>query len=67
MAVDRWSKFDDSAKEQEIAGYAVTNLKYTQELFKHFELTLGVDMYCRKDTGTDIGIERWAIQSVCSK
>lgn len=43
MAVDRWSKFDDSAKEQEIAGYAVTNLKYTQELFKHFELTLGVD------------------------
>lgn len=43
VAVDRWSKFDDSAKEQEIAGYAVTNLKYTQELFKHFELTLGVD------------------------
>src|SRR5574344_1477607 len=38
VAVDRWSKFDDSAKEQEIAGYAVTNLKYTQELFKHFEL-----------------------------
>ncbi|MCT7530395.1 TonB-dependent receptor [Aliarcobacter cryaerophilus] len=43
VAVDRWSKFDNSAKEQEIAGYAVTNLKYTQELFKHFELTLGVD------------------------
>ncbi|AXK48559.1 TonB-dependent receptor [Aliarcobacter trophiarum LMG 25534] len=43
VAVDRWSKFDDSAKEQEIAGYAVTNLKYTQELFKNFELTLGVD------------------------
>ena len=43
VAVDRWNKFDESAKEQEIAGYAVTNLKYTQELFKHFELTLGVD------------------------
>ncbi|MGJ0360788.1 TonB-dependent receptor [Aliarcobacter cryaerophilus] len=43
VAVDRWSKFDDSAKEQEIGGYAVTNLKYTQELFKNFELTLGVD------------------------
>ncbi|MCT7524495.1 TonB-dependent receptor [Aliarcobacter cryaerophilus] len=43
VAVDRWSKFDNSTKEQEIAGYAVTNLKYTQELFKHFELTLGVD------------------------
>ena len=43
VAVDRWNKFDDSSKEQEIAGYAVTNLKYAQELFKHFELTLGVD------------------------
>ena len=43
VAVDRWSKFDESAKEQEIAGYAITNLKYTQELFKYFELTLGVD------------------------
>ncbi|WP_198304515.1 TonB-dependent receptor [Arcobacter vandammei] len=43
IAVDKWSNFDESAKEQEIAGYAVTNLKYTQELFKHFELTLGVD------------------------
>src|SRR5574344_2197244 len=43
VAVDICSKFDNSAKEQEIAGYDVTNLKYNQELFKHFELTLGVD------------------------
>ncbi|MDX4050034.1 TonB-dependent receptor [Aliarcobacter skirrowii] len=43
IAVDRWDSYDASAKEQEIAGYAVVNLKYTQELFKHFELTLGVD------------------------
>ncbi|MDX4038319.1 TonB-dependent receptor, partial [Aliarcobacter skirrowii] len=43
ITVDRWDSYDASAKEQEIAGYAVTNLKYTQELFKNFELTLGVD------------------------
>ncbi|OCL92994.1 TonB-dependent receptor plug domain-containing protein [Arcobacter porcinus] len=43
IAVDRWRKYDSSAKEQEIAGYALVNLKYSQELFKNFELTLGVD------------------------
>ncbi|WP_151947974.1 TonB-dependent receptor [Aliarcobacter butzleri] len=43
IAVDRWSEFDASADEQELAGYAVVNLKYTQALFKHFEVTLGVD------------------------
>ncbi|OCL96747.1 TonB-dependent receptor plug domain-containing protein [Arcobacter porcinus] len=43
IAVDRWKKYDSSAKEQEIAGYALVNLKYSQELFKNFELTLGVD------------------------
>lgn len=43
IAVDRWDSYDESAREQELAGYAVVNLKYTQELFKQFELTLGVD------------------------
>lgn len=43
IAVDRWDSYDASAKEQELAGYAVVNLKYTQALFKHFEVTLGVD------------------------
>ncbi|MDX4012153.1 TonB-dependent receptor [Aliarcobacter skirrowii] len=43
IAVDRWDSYDSSAKEQEIAGYALMNLKYSQELFKNFELTLGVD------------------------
>ncbi|MDX4069212.1 TonB-dependent receptor [Aliarcobacter skirrowii] len=43
IAVDRWDSYDSSAKEQEIAGYALVNLKYSQELFKNFELTLGVD------------------------
>lgn len=43
IAVDRWDSFDESAKEQELGGYALVNLKYSQELFKHFDLTLGVD------------------------
>lgn len=43
IAVDRWDSYDKEAKEQELAGYTVINLKYSQELFKHFELTLGVD------------------------
>ncbi|PWE20317.1 TonB-dependent receptor [Aliarcobacter skirrowii] len=43
IAVDRWDSYDSSSKEQEIAGYALMNLKYSQELFKNFELTLGVD------------------------
>ncbi|MDD3025180.1 MAG: TonB-dependent receptor [Aliarcobacter skirrowii] len=43
IAVDRWDSYDASAEEQEIAGYALVNLKYSQELFKNFELTLGVD------------------------
>ena len=40
--VDNGSKFDNSAKSK-IAGYAVTKFKIYSRLFKHFELTLGVD------------------------
>jgi iron complex outermembrane recepter protein len=43
IAVDRWDSFDASAKEQELAGYAITNLKYNNQLSKNFALTLGVD------------------------
>jgi len=43
IASSKWNKYDKSAKEQELAGYMVANLKYSQELFKYFELTLGVD------------------------
>ncbi len=43
IAVDRWDSFDDSAREQELGGYAVVNLKYTNQLHKNFGLTLGVD------------------------
>lgn len=43
VAVDSWDSFDISAKEQELAGYAVVNLKYTNQLHKNFALTLGLD------------------------
>ncbi len=43
IAVDRWDSFDSSAREQELGGYAVVNLKYTNQLHKNFGLTLGVD------------------------
>ena len=43
VAVDSWNSFDDSAKEQELAGYALVNLKYTNQLHKNFAITLGMD------------------------
>lgn len=43
VAVDRWDSYDSSAKEQELAGYALFNLKYSNQLHKNFGLTLGVD------------------------
>jgi len=43
MAVDRWNTYDSSAKEQELAGYALVNLKYSNQLHKNFGLTFGVD------------------------
>ncbi|MGE0050016.1 MAG: TonB-dependent receptor [Arcobacter sp.] len=43
IAVDRWDSYDASAKEQELSGYAIVNLKYTNQLHKNFALTLGLD------------------------
>ena len=43
VAVDSWDDFDSSAKEQELGGYALFNLKYTNQLHKNIGLTLGVD------------------------
>ena len=43
VAVDRWDSYDSSAKEQELSGYALFNLKYTNQLHKNVGLTLGVD------------------------
>lgn len=43
VAVDSWDSYDSSAQEQELGGYAVFNLKYTNQLHKNIGLTLGVD------------------------
>jgi len=43
IAVDRWNEYDDSASEQELAGYMLVNLKYNNQLNKNFDITLGVD------------------------
>ena len=43
VAVDSWDSYDSSAKEQELGGYALVNLKYTNQLHKNIGLTLGVD------------------------
>jgi iron complex outermembrane recepter protein len=43
VAVDSWDSYDSSAKEQELSGYALVNLKYTNQLHKNIGLTLGLD------------------------
>jgi iron complex outermembrane receptor protein len=43
IAVDRWDSYDSSAKEQELGGYALLNLKYNHTLPKGFDITVGVD------------------------
>ena len=43
IAVDSWNDYDASAKEQELGGYAIVNLKYSNQLHKNVTLTLGVD------------------------
>jgi iron complex outermembrane receptor protein len=43
VAVDSWDSYDSSAKEQELSGYAIVNLKYANQLHKNFTLTLGID------------------------
>lgn len=59
LAVDSWDSFDSSAKEQELGGYAVVNLKYTNQLHKNIGLTLGLDnvfdkVYASTNTYQDI-------------
>jgi iron complex outermembrane receptor protein len=43
IAVDGWDSYDSSAKEQELSGYALLNLKYNHTLPKGFDVTVGVD------------------------
>lgn len=43
IAVDRWDTFDQANGEQELAGYALVNLKYNNQFHKNFGFTLGID------------------------
>lgn len=43
IAVDSWDDYDESAKEQELSGYMLVNLKYNNKLHKNFDITIGVD------------------------
>ena len=59
VAVDKWDTYDSANGEQELAGYAVVNLKYNNQLHKNFGITLGVDnvldkTYASTNTYNDI-------------
>jgi len=59
IAVDRWDTYDSANGEQELAGYALVNLKYNNKLNKNFGFTLGVDnvldkTYASTNTYNDI-------------
>ena len=43
VAVDSWDSYDADANEQELGGYALFNLKYSNQVHKNIGLTLGVD------------------------
>lgn len=43
VAAKRWSNYDSDNGEQELAGYAVFNMKYNYKVTKHFDVTVGVD------------------------
>ena len=42
-AVDTWDSFDSDANEQELGGYALFNLKYSNQIHKNIGVTVGVD------------------------
>lgn len=48
VAADRWKNFDADNGEQEIAGYAVLNMKVQHALTRSVELTAGVDNILNK-------------------
>ncbi len=43
VAVDSWDTYDSSAKEQELSGYAIVNVKYNNQFNKNLGLTFGID------------------------
>ncbi len=43
IASKRWNNYDSDNGEQELAGYAVFNVKYNYKVTKHFDVTVGMD------------------------
>ena len=59
QASDRWDNFDEDNGEQEIAGWAVMNMKVKHALDKHAEITVGVNnmfdkTYAQSNTYVDL-------------
>lgn len=43
VAVDKWNNIDSDNGEQELAGYTLVNLKYKKQVYKNFDIIIGVD------------------------
>ena len=43
IAADKWSNYDEDNGEQELAGYAVVNMKFNVDVSHGFDITVGVD------------------------
>ncbi|MEA1917970.1 MAG: TonB-dependent receptor [Campylobacterota bacterium] len=43
VAADKWSNYDSDNGEQELAGYAILNLKVTHQFAKSFEMSVGLN------------------------
>jgi iron complex outermembrane receptor protein len=59
IAVDKWKHYDEDNGEEALAGYALVNLKYNNQLHKNFGITFGVDnvldkTYASTNTYNDI-------------
>lgn len=64
IAAKRWNNYDGDNKEQELAGYAVFNVKYNYKITQHFDVTLGVDnlfdkAYAVSNTYADVGLNQF--------
>jgi len=69
VAAKRWNNYDSDNREQELAGYAVFNVKYNYKITKHFDVTLGVDnifdkTYAVSNTYADVGLNKFLTDDV---
>ncbi len=69
VAAKRWDDYDSDNREQELAGYAVFNVKYNYKMTKHFDVILGVDnifdkTYAVSNTYADVGLNKFLTDDV---